>query len=76
MDQTAQIGGVLGIVITVGGLIYGTINHKRLRSTCCGRKIDIALDIESTIPIEKQNENIKEIKCTVPSENGNTTQGV
>ncbi len=50
MDQVTQIGGLLGIIVTVVGIVYSAINHKRLRSTCCGRKIDIAFDVESTTP--------------------------
>lgn len=50
MDQASQVGGILGIIITVVGVIYTAVNHKRLRSTCCGRKIEIAIDIESTTP--------------------------
>jgi hypothetical protein len=50
MDEVTQVGGLLGIILTIVGVIYGAVNHKRLRSTCCGRKMDMSIDIESTSP--------------------------
>ena len=41
---------ITAIVISVGGIILGAINHKRVRSTCCGKKMDASLDIETTTP--------------------------
>ena len=48
MAATTQVGGVLGIVITIVGIVYGAINHKRLRSNCCGRKIEVSVDVDTT----------------------------
>ena len=52
MDQAGQVGGVLGIVLTVVGIIYGAINHKRFRSNCCGRKLEVSIDVENTAKIK------------------------
>jgi hypothetical protein len=41
---------ITAIVLSVGGIILGAINHKRVRSTCCGKKMDASLDIETTTP--------------------------
>jgi hypothetical protein len=57
MEQASQVGGILGIVVTVVGVVYSAINHKRLRSTCCGKKIDMAIDIESTSPIQSRHKH-------------------
>ena len=49
MDQTAT--GALGIIaflISSGGAIYAAINHKRVRMTCCGKKMDMSVDVDST----------------------------
>lgn len=85
MDTTSQVGGVLGIVITVVGIVYGAINHKRLRSNCCGRKIDISVDIDTTSPSPIRHVNVKprqedenvetsiKIKSPLSTENGRTT---
>lgn len=62
MDQASQVGGILGIVLTVVGMVYGAINHKRLRSTCCGRRVDISVDIDSTSPLPPRHTQVKPIE--------------
>jgi hypothetical protein len=55
MDITTQTGGVLGIVafaISTLGTIYAAINHKRIRSNCCGKKLEASLDVENTTPVK------------------------
>jgi hypothetical protein len=54
MDQNAT--GALGIIaflISSGGAIYAAINHKRVRMTCCGKKMDMSVDVDSTEPTAK-----------------------
>ena len=49
MDYTAgNIGGYFGFALTGIGIIIAAVNHKRLRSNCCGKKIDISIDVEPT----------------------------
>jgi len=38
------------IAISTLTMIVGIINHKRVRSTCCGRMAEVSLDIENTTP--------------------------
>jgi hypothetical protein len=40
----SSVSGALAVLATV----IGIINHKRIRSNCCGRKAEISLDIENT----------------------------
>ena len=51
MDTSALAGGGVGasIILTIG-IIYKLINHKKLVSRCCGRSIDMSLDIGDTTP--------------------------
>jgi hypothetical protein len=49
MDQ-GSIMGIVALVVSVGGSVLAVINHKRIRSTCCGAKIESSLDIENTTP--------------------------
>lgn len=49
MDSLAS-GGVGASIILVLGFLYKLLNHKRVRSTCCGRKLEVSLDIEATTP--------------------------
>ena len=39
-----------GFVISIAGTIYAAINHKRMRSNCCGAKIEASFDVENTTP--------------------------
>jgi hypothetical protein len=51
MDQTStNIIAYLAFITTVSGGIYTAINHRRIRSNCCGRKVEASLDIENTTP--------------------------
>ncbi len=51
MDSTAaNVSGVVALVISIVGTIIAVVNHKRLRSSCCGKKIEVSVDIENTTP--------------------------
>jgi len=55
MDTTTQTGGILGMVafaVSTLGTIYATLNHKRIRSNCCGKKLEASLDVENTTPVK------------------------
>jgi hypothetical protein len=49
MDSN-NILSISAIVVSVGGAIITAINHTRIRSACCGRRLDVSLDIEKTTP--------------------------
>ena len=71
------MGGILGIVVTVVGVVYSAVNHKRLRSTCCGKKIDMAIDIESTSPIQPRHIQVKphpEVEVTIKADSEKAPQ--
>lgn len=40
----------LAISLSVGSAVVAVVNHKRIRSNCCGRKTEISLDIGNTTP--------------------------
>ena len=50
MDATSTntVLSILAIVISVGGTIMGIVNHKAIVSRCCGRKVELSLDINDT----------------------------
>ena len=48
--QTTAIVGYVSILLSVGTIIFGAINQKRVRSNCCGHKVDVSLDVENTTP--------------------------
>jgi len=51
-----QYSGYIALLISMGAMIIGVINHKRIRSTCCGREATVSLDIGPTTPSEKKPE--------------------
>lgn len=62
MDDS-KILGILAILVSVGTAIIGAINHKRLRSSCCGKKTEVSIDIENTTP---PTPRLAEPPATVP----------
>lgn len=57
MDQS-NILGMVALIISVGGAVIGVINHKRIRSQCCGRKVEVSVDIENTTPPQPPKINV------------------
>jgi len=49
MDNYAS-GAVGASVIALIGIIYKAVNHKKIRSRCCGKIFDVSLDIDATVP--------------------------
>jgi hypothetical protein len=43
-------GGVGASIIAVAVIIYNALNHKRIISTCCGRRWTASVDVEETTP--------------------------
>jgi hypothetical protein len=48
-----QYSGYIALIISMGAMIIGVVNHKRIRSTCCGKVGTVSLDISPTTPPEK-----------------------
>ena len=48
-----QYSGYIALLISIGAMIIGAVNHKRIRSNCCGREGSVSLDIGPTTPPEK-----------------------
>jgi len=47
MDTGAALGGT-GLFISIAGVIYSAINHKHIKSRCCGKEYEVSLDIGTT----------------------------
>ena len=45
-----SIAGYIAIALSAATAIVGVVNHKRVRSTCCGKSADLSIDIENTTP--------------------------
>ncbi len=44
------LGGTGAAVLSVLGILYTKINHKRVKAKCCGKVFEAELDIGSTEP--------------------------
>jgi hypothetical protein len=49
-DQTIMV--YISMILSVGGAVLAVINHKRIRSNCCGKRAELSFDIENTTPRE------------------------
>ena len=70
MDTNSSLvgGGVVATAVLVAGIVYKAINHKHIRSRCCGRALDMAIDIDDSTPAPttvKVAEPIANIKVPV-----------
>ena len=50
--DTTNILGLSGFAVSVLGVIYAAINHKRVRSKCCGTVLEASLDVDNTTPVK------------------------
>jgi hypothetical protein len=49
MDQNGILS-IIALVVSIGGSILALVNHKRIRSSCCGKTLEASLDVENTTP--------------------------
>ena len=59
--ETDNILNYVTLAISVASLVLGVINHKKLVSRCCGRKVEVSLDIGQTSPLlaSSQSESLR-----------------
>jgi hypothetical protein len=51
MNETdSSILSMIAIGVSVLTAVVGVINHKRIRSNCCGKIAEASIDIENTTP--------------------------
>lgn len=56
VDTGSVVGGV-GIAMSIISMVYAAVNHKRIRAKCCGRVIEMELDVTDT-PHPKPGEKV------------------
>ena len=47
MDTGAVLGGT-GLFFSIAGIIYSAVNHKHIKSRCCGKVYEMSVDIGNT----------------------------
>ena len=53
MDTGAVLGGT-SLFFSILGIVYSAINHKHLRSKCCGKVYEVSIDIDPVETIKKE----------------------
>lgn len=53
-SDTGGILGVFGFIVSMAGVIYTAINHKKIRCRCCGKDLDMSVDVDTTEEIKKK----------------------
>ena len=74
--------GVVAIVVSIGTAIIGVINHKRLRSNCCGKEAVMSVDIEATtppkmkpVPVDGHSDEVAQRRESVRKDSANDPRG-
>ena len=50
-SETQDIMIYVSIVISISAMVINLVNHKKLRSGCCGKNLTMSLDIDNTSPL-------------------------
>lgn len=64
MDSTGILS-IVAIITSVGGAVLALVNHTRVRSMCCGKKLEVSLDVEKTTPPAQADS--QGLKISVPA---------
>lgn len=48
--SSGAVGATSIVVLGILYKVYQAVNHHRIRSTCCGNKIEASIDIDETTP--------------------------
>ncbi len=56
MDTLGGISGPIALGLLILREVYTLINHRRIRSKCCGKEIEASVDIEATTPPAAKND--------------------
>lgn len=59
MDQNStNVVAYCGFIVSVLVAVVGAINHKRIRSNCCGKILSASFDVEATTPPDNKKEDL------------------
>lgn len=62
--STGDSLGIIAFLFSSAGLVYAAVNHKRIRCKCCGKNMDVSVDVDSTEPVIVAPESVKEPPTT------------
>ena len=50
LSVIGSMAGSISLLIIIVEKVYYLVNHRRVRSKCCGKHMDMSIDIEHTTP--------------------------
>jgi len=58
MDQSqTNILAYVAFAVGLASSLLAAVNHRVLRSKCCGKSLEVSVDIDQTTPKDKSQEN-------------------
>ena len=67
-QQSSNLLSIIGIVVSVGGALFTIVNHKRCRSNCFGKKLELSIDVDQTQPSPDTNGTNGKLTIKVPNQ--------
>ena len=68
-SDTSGALGIIAFLVSMAGVIYAAVNHKRVRCKCCGKDIDMSVDVDSTVKVSPALPKIR-VPPPPPEESG------
>jgi hypothetical protein len=59
--NTGSILGTVGFIVSMCGVIYTAVNHKRIRAKCCGKNFEVELHVDTTEEDKRKSAKIHPI---------------
>lgn len=59
METSTVLGGI-GLTLSLCGILYTAINHRRIRLKLCNRRYDFSIDVDTTDSATPNEEKKKE----------------
>ena len=47
-SDTSGALGIIAFLVSIAGVIYAAVNHKHVRMHCCGRDVEMSVDVDPT----------------------------
>jgi hypothetical protein len=55
MSQVGMSGGVVGI-LAIAWQVFKWINHRNIRSHCCGKEVAVGIDVDTPEPSQSKED--------------------
>ena len=56
--QIGAIAGYISLCLMIVGSVIAAVNHRRIRSECCGRFATVSLSVDATTPPQSEKPTV------------------